>query len=287
LGSKVDASISDFLLACESVRKELQNRRYLTARVKLKRRKPKFENFLETDTDDALSDRDFLFHFRVTRERFSSLLQLIQHHQVFQSLDQKGRPAVHQLLVLLKYYGSQGNGGSDISLSTFFGVGAGTIQDYRDRALEALLSLEEKAYFWPKQLERQQTARRIQQQYYFPNCVGFIDGTLLPLEFKPVLHGENYLSRKKFYAITMLIVCDDLCRILYYHIGWPGSVHDNRVWRTCKLNCKSPEFFSDKEYLLGDSAFTPSMILVPSFKCLAGQGMTADQTEHFIGSTPC
>ena len=118
---------------------------------------------------------------------------------------------------------------------------------------------------------------RIQEKYLFPNCVGFIDGTLLPLSSRPLLHGENYLSRKKYYAIVMLVVNDDDARILYYHIGWPGSVHDNRVWRTCKLCTNSESFFSPKEYLLGDSAFTASSVMVPPFKATSGAVLQPNQ----------
>jgi nuclease HARBI1 len=110
------------------------------------------------------------------------------------------------------------------------------------------------------------------------NCIGLIDGTLLPLATRPLLHGENYLSRKKFYAIVMLVVCDDLGRILYYHVGWPGSVHDNRVWRNCKLNRKRADFFSKKQYLLGDSAFTASQVMVPPFKSTAGSSLSRNKS---------
>ena len=98
-----------------------------------------------------------------------------------------------------------------------------------------------------------------------------MDGTLLPLEFKPALDGECYYSRKGFYALNMLIVCDYMARVTYYQVGWPGSVHDNRVWRTCKMGRRSSDYFLPHEYLLTDSAFTPSQHIVPAFKSTRGQ----------------
>jgi DDE superfamily endonuclease len=104
------------------------------------------------------------------------------------------------------------------------------------------------------------------------------------------------LSRKRFYAIVMLVVCDDQSGILYYHVGWPGSVHDNRVWRTSKLfkNCAAK--FSPREYLIGDSAFTASDIMIPPFKSTAGSELSGNyaafntllakprvKSEHCIG----
>ena len=122
-------------------------------------------------------------------------------------------------------------------------------------------------------------ANRIKDAYYFPNCIGLIDGTLLPLSQRPLVHGGNYLSRKRFYAVVMLVVCDDQARILYYHVGWPGSVHDNRVWRNCKLNKRPIEYFTGKQYLLGDSAFTASHIMIPPFKSAAGASLSNNKTN--------
>ena len=227
-------------------------------------------------------------------------MELLKDHLVFQkSSDSRGprqKPPSHQLLVLLKYYGCEGNAGSSIALGTFFGVGSGVIDYCKENALQALLALESRTVMWPNEEERRAIANRIKAQYFFPNCVGIIDGTLLPLAQRPLLHGENYLSRKRFYAIVMLVVCDDQCRILYYHVGWPGSVHDNRVWRTCRMFRKCHEYFSPKEYLLGDSAFTASDIMVPPFKAHAGSFLSSNQkgfntllakprvrSEHCIG----
>jgi len=49
-------------------------------------------------------------------------------------------------------------------------------------------------------------------------------------------------------------------------MGWPGSMHDNRVWLNSDVYLAKENFFSNKEYLLGDSAFSASMVMVPAFK---------------------
>jgi DDE superfamily endonuclease len=144
--------------------------------------------------------------------------------------------------------------------------------------------------------ERQEIAARIKEKYGFPSCLGFIDGTLLPLEFKPSLNGEDYYSRKGCYAINALITCDDASRIRNVVVGWPGSVHDNRVWQTSFLYQSRADHFSNKEYILGDSAFTPSNVLIPSYKKPRGAKMLPSQelfntllakprvrSEHCIG----
>ena len=264
----------EILVRLKKIQKCLANSRYLF-RSGYRKREPKFAKYLDEHHIDGLNDREFKFHFRMSRECYWQLVELIKDHSSFsrRSSDSRGstpRPAEQQLLVLLKYYGSDGNASSSYSLGNFFGISSGAVDTCRYAALEAVLSLEERTYFWPPPEERKLISKRIKEAYLFPKCVGIIDGTLLPLASRPLLHGETYLSRKRYYALVMLVVCDDQSRILYYHVGWPGSVHDNRVWRTCRLYRHWEEMFSPREYLLGDSAFTASDIMIPPFKSTPG-----------------
>jgi hypothetical protein len=63
-----------------------------------------------------------------------------------------------------------------------------------------------------------------------------------------------------------MIICNDRKRIMYYYTGWPGSTHDNRVWRNCKVFRDRMNYFDFGEYLLGDSAYSKSTIMVQAFK---------------------
>jgi len=41
-------------------------------------------------------------------------------------------------------------------------------------------------------------------------------------------------------------------------LGRQGSVHDNRVWSNSEIYLGRDKYFDQKEYLLGDSAFSTS-----------------------------
>lgn len=183
---------------------------------------------------DYLNDTEFLGHFRVRRSAFSRLVDLISANSVFQTQSRhprRGHADLH-LMILLKYLGSDGNDNTAPKLALFFGLGKGSIDLYLSRAVKAFLALQDSTMTWPDVDERHDIACRIQAKYGFPNCVGMVDGTLLPLEYKPSVDGEDYYTRKGGYAVNAIITCDDIARVRDVVIGWPGSVHDNARGRT-------------------------------------------------------
>ncbi len=138
--------------------------------------------------------------------------------------------------------GAEGNGCSAINLKHGLGIGKGSITNYLRRAVDAVLSLFSDTVFWPDEHESVEISRQLHQKHHFPKCVGAIDGTHLGSAFKPELDGEEYWTRKQHYAVAATLVCDDLKRIRYIHVGWPGSVHDQRVFQNSALS-KNPSAY--------------------------------------------
>ena len=69
-------------------------------------------------------------------------------------------------------------------------------------------------------------------------CAGAIDGSHIPVR-APTLNHTDYYNRKGWYSIIIQAVVDhnyifrDVC------IGWPGSVHDARVFANSALYQKA------------------------------------------------
>ena len=82
-------------------------------------------------------------------------------------------------------------------------------------------------------------------EFGFPNCVGIMDVTLIFLDEAPVNDTIAYFSRKTRYALSRLVVSDDRKRITYIYSPWPGSTHDNRIWRNSKLCVKRKVFLGE------------------------------------------
>ena len=227
----------------------------------------------EDDLDDEqqpwLSDDEFLQKYRMSRKNFKAVLEMIKDHDVFRNQRNRRQqaPPAHQLLVFLKYVGTEGAGASNGNQRSTFAIGYGTATLYRERVTKALRSLSDEYIQWPDAEERLVIAREIQKMYNFPHCVAIADGTLFPLAFEPhTLDAPDYSGRKYGYSLSTLIICDHKRRIRHYLAGFPGSAHDNRIWKATKMYSDPKSYFLERQYCVGDSAFENDWFMVSAFK---------------------
>ncbi|KNZ58773.1 uncharacterized protein VP01_1864g1 [Puccinia sorghi] len=109
-----------------------------------------------------------------------------------------------------------------------------------------------------------------------PGLITKNEGKLLPTSpsqlvsrSKPSVDAQDYYSRKGLYGLSTLMVCDSEKRIRYYFTGWSGCSHDTRLWDNCNLNLDQSLFFSQGQYLIGDSAWIPILYQLSRNHCMA------------------
>ena len=227
-----------------------------------------------------LTDAEFLQKYRVSRSGFRYILDLIKDHAVFDSKTKRMAPASHQLMVFLKYVGTEGTGASNSNQRATFGVGYGTASLYRKRVTKSLRALSSEYIKWPNAEERIKISKEIQSQYDFPHCVGIADGTLFPLAFEPQTEdAPDYSGRKYGYSLTTMVICDHTRRIRHYLAGFPGSAHDNRVFKATKIALHPEHYFDKRQYLIGDSAFENQPFMVSAFKKPKGTAIPAKHEQ--------
>jgi len=225
-----------------------------------------------------MSDSNFLLHFRMEKDSFRMLVEEVKDYQEFlpiqgrhSSLYRKKAPVTSQLLVFLYVCGASGSDANYKKVASRFAISHGLVQIFVDRCTRAIIrTLQSQVISWPDDAERKIISKRFQDKYGFANCVGVVDGTVFPLAFKPRVYGEEYWYHKGGYSLHCLIICDDEMCILDYLVGYPGSVHDNRVWMKMDQHSHFFNYFSRLQYLLADSAFTTSVHLIAAFKRLRG-----------------
>ena len=77
---------------------------------------------------------------------------------------------------------------------------------------------------WPTPAEREEICALVSQDT--PNCLGFMDGSHIPLAQAPLDDKESYFTRKSRYAMHLQLVVGHDKKILFLDTGNPGSVHD-------------------------------------------------------------
>jgi hypothetical protein len=224
-----------------------------------------------------VDDERFRQDVRMTRRAFEHVLGCIAGNPVFANRsDHQQAPVETQLHLALHRFGCNGNGVSIGKVARRFGVSEGTVMNYTDRVVAALLALSRQHIFWYRNdSERHQVKQRIEEKSGFPHCLGAVDGTDIVLAVRPELDGSAYFNRKARYALNAQIVVDDTCRIRHFHLGFPGSVHDARAFGACGLAVRPEGFFRGEEYILADSAYGLTPTVIPSYK-----GSAANSPEN-------
>jgi hypothetical protein len=99
-----------------------------------------------------------------------------------------------------------------------------------------------------------------------PKCMGFLDGSHVPLDEAPSDDPESYFTRKQRYAIQVQATCDMDRRIRNIALGFPGSVHDARVYANSELGRNPNRFLSNGQWIAADSAYGVSQYILTPYR---------------------
>src|SRR5688572_24257656 len=126
------------------------------------------------------------------------------------------------------------------------------------------MSLSNRFLCWPNSAERGQIRYHMEES--LPGCIGFIDGSQIPLEEKPVDDPESYFNRNKRYAIQLQCVVSPDKRIMNMFAKFPGSVHDARVFASSNIGQSTQNYLTEGEWICGDSAYRNTNYLIVPFR---------------------
>ncbi|KAE8195680.1 hypothetical protein CF328_g4359 [Tilletia controversa] len=138
------------------------------------------------------------------------------------------------------------------------------------RVVTALASLKDSWIVWPDAAARILESADSKKRAGLKGVIGKLDGTDIVLYERPgecgELNGDEFFNRKRRYAINLTAVCDRRSRFIYTLVGWPGSVHDSRAWSVSSIQREPASFFETGQFLVADSAYTNSDIVVTPYK---------------------
>ncbi|XP_071948714.1 uncharacterized protein [Antedon mediterranea] len=214
---------------------------------------------------------EFKTFFRVCRSSVDILLEWIsrtcqdEHIAGITERESTGGmpqvPLEKRVLVLLWYLASLDKYSS---IADRFGLSESTACD-ATRTLANFISqhLLDKIIQWPSQNECIEISSIYRELKHFDGVVGMIDGTHIPIK-QPSERGTDYYNRKDFYSVVLQAVVREDMQFTNVYTGWPGKVHDSRVFRNSPLFEIGPQLCNGNRHILGDSAY-PNLVwcLVP------------------------
>jgi hypothetical protein len=211
-----DTDSEDVLDRQPSLAKRVRNavdaeyaQRYQQPRTRILRPPPSIEHVLtvyKTERPDH-----FRGALRVSPRTFDRLLEIIQGDPIFAGKGgHEQLPVDLQLAIALYRFGRYGNGVRAEDVAQWGGVGKGTVLLITRRVLRALTrrTVLTEAIRWPTDEEIEEAKQWVETT---SRCRAwrdgwcFVDGTLVPLAFRPHWFGESYFDRKCNYSMNFQV----------------------------------------------------------------------------------
>jgi len=202
---------------------------------------------------ETFSDDEWFENFRLSRYTFHFLVDQLQYDIVRQDTLMRKASEVKKKVALFLYFLASTDGYR--SLANLFGVSRGFICICLREVGKAILrKLRPKYLTIAKGDELCRIIDGYREKWGFPMCAGGIDGSHIPIA-TPLENHAAYVNRKSFHSIVMQALVDDRYLFRDIVVGWPGSVHDARVFSNSELytlGCSGQLFPPDlKESIVG------------------------------------
>ncbi|XP_045106165.1 putative nuclease HARBI1 [Portunus trituberculatus] len=218
------------------------------------------------------NDNEFKSHFRMKRETFERLQELLAPHLPSRQVTPEKK--------LLASLWLLGNKESFRGVADRFNFNKGFLHGIFFEVCSALEAVQVQFLSWPTRPEQNDIAERFLQKTGFPGIVGCIDGSHIPIP-GPSHNRAGYINRKGFPSIQLQAVCDDNLLFLDIITGWPGSVNDARVFRNSPLyDILERGSIDENHHLLGDSAYGLAMYMMVPFRHYGH--LSAEQTNYNV-----
>ena len=145
--------------------------------------------------------------------------------------------------------------GYQTSVAKIMGISQPTVSRYVTDTLERISAQHATWIKFPVTNTDMLTAKqRWSAKLGFRNTLGAIDCTHIRID-KPGDFGDDFVNRKNFPSFNVQATCDESYVFTRVDVGWPGSVHDSRIFKTSDLYRSLSRNRINTGFLLGDSGY--------------------------------
>jgi hypothetical protein len=235
------------------------------------------------DVVNTMDDKRFRTNFRVPKSVYHRVLGWAKAHPVYQPSTTNRHRFISVGLQVLVALWRQGRSATMHDAMELFGVCAATVMHAEWRFRMMLLSHEAEVIKarWPRTAAQCAAAAAKMSarvsRFGFPNCIGALDGTLIPVLCPRDMVDVLY-TRKGFPGINHQVVCDGEGYIMFASLGRVGTVHDS----TC-LRDENGELgqliqaLPSPYYVIADSGYTATAKVLTPYKRPANAALTPAQ----------
>ena len=183
--------------------------------------------------NETFEDKDWVENFRMRKETFNYLC-----HQLRPSIKRKTTimrsPIPVEKRVAITLWRLATNSGYR-TIGHLFGVARNTVCNIVNEVCKSIVrNMHGKVLKWPTGEILLDNIEHFERRWGFPQTVGAVDGTHIPI-LRPSEYHTDYYNRKGYYSMIMQAVVDSYYRFIDIYIGWPGRVHDARVFANSPL----------------------------------------------------
>ena len=191
--------------------------------------KPRSGEWWDTIVSSTFDDNDWKENFRLSKRTFIILCNHLRRY--IEKCDTRLRPSISVEKSVAMTLWKLATSCEYRTIGHLFGVARGTACVIVNDVCKAIVKVLLKKYIKLPQGQRLLTVvNDFETKFGYPQCFGAIDGTHIAPEQCP----KDYYNRKGYHSILMQGVVDSNYCFSDIYIGWPGSVHDARMF--CSSN---------------------------------------------------
>ncbi|KAH7948727.1 hypothetical protein HPB49_001366 [Dermacentor silvarum] len=226
------------------------------------RRRPEVD-----DAFEELTEEEFRQYFRLSKRTVRTLCDELDPISGCQRAS--GLSTERKVLCALRFFGT-GSFQRSVGREEQIGVAQSTVSNTIHEVTEAIISVSARKKLVDFSLTpaaKDEAKAAFARRGAIPGVQACVDGTLIAI-MKPEglspADTASFMSRKGYYALNVMVVCNAELRILVVDPRFPGSCHDSWVWQHNPLRARLAAQLQPGEYLLGDSGYSlEPWLLVP------------------------